>query len=279
MDNPRSVQLLINVAGAVVGLIIIGYVVWASVQTTVEPPCSARYPAGTRFSLQTSQGKPLTAIQLQARAGARDLGVIDNASVVQVADGPSPDALEVKLRKLPGDADTSDRARNGIEFRWGPPGMVQAQSACLSYSVFLPEKFEFGGGGFLPGVFTGSAATASTGVEGSSVSPAWSEQGQPLLTASLGGAGIRRAMSSGKAVLPTNRWVRIEQEVVLNEAGKEDGRARLWVDGTLVVDDRNIGLRASPATFLGGVLAAVGYRGVPANPGTVRLSPFEIAWQ
>jgi hypothetical protein len=279
MDNPKSIQLLINLVGACVGLFVVGYVVWAAVQTEVEAPCSARYPAGTRFSLQTSQGKPLTAIQLQARAGVRDLGVIDNASVVQVADGPTPEAIEVKLRKLPGDADTSDRARNGIEFRWGPPGMAQAKSACLSYSVFLPEKFDFGSGGFLPGVFTGAASTASTGVEGSSVSPAWNEQGQPLLTASLGAAGIRRAMSNGKGVLPTNRWFKVEQEVVLNEAGKEDGRARLWVDGALAVDNQNIALRTTPTTFLGGVLAAIGYQRVPASPGTVRVSPFEIAWQ
>ncbi|MEI9898954.1 MAG: polysaccharide lyase [Hyphomicrobium sp.] len=278
MNSPKYLDLLINVAGAIVVAFIVGYVGWAAMHTEVEEPCSARYPAASRFSLQTSGGKPLSAIELQARAGLRDLGVIDNASVVQVAGGPSPDALEVKLRKLPTAADPSAEARNGIEFRWAPPGMGKATAACLSYSVWLPDKFAFGEGGFLPGVFGGVSGSKSV-TEGISLSPQWDQSGRLLLAASLGSRGIRRMTPSSEALLPTERWVKLEQEIVLNEPGKENGHARLWVDGTLSVDDPSVPLRGDADTLLTGILATVGYHRTQAAPGMLRLSPFEIAWR
>ena len=83
MQNPKHLDLLINLGAALVGLIVVGYVVYAAFHTEVEQPCSTRFPAATRFSLQTGAGKPLTPVELQARAGLRDLGVIDNATVVR----------------------------------------------------------------------------------------------------------------------------------------------------------------------------------------------------
>ena len=79
--------------------------------TEVEPPCSERYPAPIALCAADRAGKPLTPIELQARAGLRDVGVIDNATVVAVDDGPSPDALEVKLRNLPGGDDARRQSR------------------------------------------------------------------------------------------------------------------------------------------------------------------------
>jgi len=91
-----------------------------------------------RFSLQSASGKPLTAAELQARAGLRDLGVFNNAAVVVVDGGPSPEALEVKLRKLPGEADKTDTARNGIEFHWSPPGRLSALSRRVAAALSSP---------------------------------------------------------------------------------------------------------------------------------------------
>lgn len=278
MQNPKHLSLLINVAGALVGLAVVGYVVYAAFHTEVEQPCSARYPAATRFSLTTSDGKPLTAIQLQARAGARDLGVIDNASVVQVEGAPSPDVLEVKLRKLPGDADTSATARNGIAFRWAPPGIEGASSACLTYSLWLPDKFAFDGGGTLPGIFAripGSPAQDAP-ADQLSVTPQWDGEGRPMLGATLRGGGIRR-MSSLASPLQTNRWLKVEQEVVLSDPGAPNGVARLWVDGELAVDDQNAPLRKDPDKRITGVLVETGYRRATEEPAILRLSPFEIS--
>jgi hypothetical protein len=277
MQNPKHLSLLINVAGSLVGIAVVAYVVYAAFHTDVAQACSARYPAGTRFSLSTADGKPLTAIQLQARAGARDMGVIDNASVIQVDGAPSPEVLEVKLRKLPGDADTSATARNGIAFHWAPLGLGDASSACLTYSLWLPDKFAFGDGGVLPGIFARVPGTpADAASEQLSVTPQWDGEGRPLLGATLRGGGIRR-MTGTASPLPTNRWFKVEQEIVLSDPGKPNGVARVWIDGELAVEDERAPLRRDAEKRISGVLVEAGYRRAPAEPGILRLSPFEIS--
>ena len=280
MQNPKHLNLLINLGGALVGLIVVGYVVYAAFHTEVEQPCSTRFPAATRFSLQTGAGKPLTAVELQARAGLRDLGVIDNARVVPVEGGPSPEALEVKLRNLPRGDDPDAKLRNGIEFRWSPPGIAGANSACLSYSVWLPDKFDFGGGGVLPGVFGGEPAAPRQRAlnDRLAVTFEWSAEGQPSLVAALDG-GEHLRMSGAGSPLPTNRWIKIEQEIVLNDPGQPNGLVRLWVDGELIGTSDRVPLRLDDKALLTGVLVAIGYEREPASAGMLRLSPIEIGWR
>jgi hypothetical protein len=274
----KQLNLLINAGSALVAVIVVGYVVYSAFNVEAERACSARYPAATRFSLQSGQGRPLTAIELQARAGSRDMGVIDNAAVVNIDRGPAPEALEVKLRRLPGSDDASDEVRNGIEFRWSPPGMRGATSACLSYSLWLPDKFDFGGGGELPGVFGYAPQQGRPASDRLSASPQWNAQGTPFVVAKVEGGDVRRMRGEG-ASIPTNRWVHIEQEIVLNAPGQNDGLARLWVDGTMVVDDPRVPLRIDANAVLEGVLASIGYRRLPKEPGMLRLSQIEVAWR
>jgi hypothetical protein len=280
MQNPKHLDLLINLGAALVGLIVVGYVVYAAFHTEVEQPCSTRFPAATRFSLQTGAGKPLTPVELQARAGLRDLGVIDNATVVRVEDGPSPEALEVKLRNLPAGDDPDAKLRNGIEFRWSPPGIAGANSACLSYSLWLPEKFEFGGGGVLPGVFGGEpAAPRQRAVNDRlAVTLEWSAEGQPSLVAAVDG-GEHSRMSGTNFSLPTSRWTKIEQEIVLSDPNQPNGVVRLWVDGELIAEDDKVPLRKDDKVLLTGVLIAIGYKRAPPSGGMLRLSPIEIGWR
>jgi hypothetical protein len=280
MQNPKRLNLLINIGGALVAALVVGYVLYASFVTEVEQACSGRYPAATRFSLQTSAGKPLTAIELQARVGLRDLGVVDNARVAAVEGGPSSEALEVKLRKLAGSADRDASARSGIEFFWSPPGMAGAGAACLTYSIWLPEKFDFGGGGALPGVFGGevTARGQRTVDNRLSVRPAWNADGKPSIGASVEG-GERHPGVDAKYSLPLGRWTKVEQEVVLNTPGAADGIGRLWIDGSLFSTNTHLPLRKDAKAMLSGVLIAAGYRGLPAEPGTILLSPIEIAWR
>jgi hypothetical protein len=275
----KNLNLLINAGGTLLVLFVVGYVVWSSFQSEQSQSCTARYPAAMRFSLQSAAGKPLTAAELQARAGLRDLGVVDNAAVVTVEGGPSPEALEVKLRKLPDDADKTDTARNGIEFHWSPSGIEAASSACLSYSVWLPADFHYGGGGFLPGVIGGEAGASRRGGNVRlTVTPEWSGEGQPMLMAAVPGGEDRRVQASGRP-LPLDRWIRMDVEVVLNKPGEPDGAVRLWIDGSLTLDATGIVLRSDDKTTLTGVLAGAGYRRSPDTPGLLRLSPLDIAWK
>lgn len=278
MNNPKHVQLLINIAALSVGVFVVGYIVYAALRSEQDAPCSARFPAATRFSLQNNAGKPLTAIELQARAGLRDLGVIDNAAVLPVVGGPSTEALEVKLRKLPDGADPSAESRNGIEFRWAPRAMDNASSACLSYSLLLPDRFAFGNaGGFLPGVF-GAAGPTDAAKHRVNVYPQWDGDGRLLMVAHQEAGDIRRMVAKPEP-LATGRWTRIEQEIELNAPGQANGRVRLWIDGRLAVEGQQIELRKDAATSLSGVLVAIGYRQLPSEPGTLQLSPFELSWR
>ena len=278
MQSDKKLNLFINLGSALIGVIVVSYVVYAAYQTATEPPCSERYPAPIRFGLQTAAGKSLTPIELQARAGLRDVGVVDNAAVVAVKDGPSPDALEVKLRSLPGGDDASAKARNGIEFRWSPPGMLGATATCLAYSVWLPEKFDFGGGGFLPGVFGGDPATTRQQATSDPLTLVleWSAEGRPSLTAAVDGSERLRLSGAGEP-LAAGRWTKVEQEVVLNDPGQTNGTLRLWIDGALIVENQRVELRKNDKVMLTGVLAAIGYENAPPRDSTLRLSPLEIA--
>jgi len=272
----KQLNLLINAGAAVVGLFLIGYFVYSSMHSNAVLPCSQRFGAAMRFSLHTGGGKPLTPIELQARAGARDFGVIDNASVVSVPDGPASEVLEVKLRKLPAAADPSDTARNGIEFRWVPPGVKGSASACVSYSVWFPQNFEFSGGGTLPGVFATNAAQPSD--VKITVSPQWDGAGKPLIGTTADSGEIRHMFGQTTA-LPTGRWIKVDQEVTLNEPGQSEGTARLWIDGALAIEDKRIGLRSGADILLAGVLVTAAHRRLPDEPGMLRLSPIDISWR
>lgn len=278
MQNPKHLNLLINVGAALVGLIVVGYVLYSELHTEAEAPCSARYQA-TRFSLQNAAGKPLTRAELQARAGLRESGIVDNASVVPVEGGPAPEALEVKLRKMPAHANSDNASPNGIDFRWTPPGLTGATATCLAYSVWLDDKFAFGGGGQLPGVFGGVPAAPGkrSATDQLTVTPQWDGNGYPAILAVRETEHHR--MSGTNIVLPTNRWIKIELETVLNTPGMADGAARMWIDGDLTVKDTAITLRHDDKEKLSGVLAAASYRLVPPVPGTLRLSHFEIGWR
>ena len=117
----KQLNLLINAGSALVATIVVGYVVYSAFHVEAERACSARYPAPTRFSLQSGEGKPLTAIELQARAGSRDMGVIDNAAVVKIDRGPAPEALEVKLRRFPAATMRAMRCAMASNFAGRPP--------------------------------------------------------------------------------------------------------------------------------------------------------------
>ena len=278
MQSDKKLNLFINLGSVLIGVVVLGYVGYSAWHTATEPPCSERYPAPIRFGLQTAAGKALTPIELQARAGLRDVGVIDNATVIAVNDGASPDALEVKLRNLPGGDDAGAKARNGIEFRWSPPGIGGATATCLAYSVWLPDKFDFGRGGFLPGVFGGDPSTVRQQAVNDPLTVAleWSFEGNPSLTAAAAGGERLRLSGAGKA-MATGRWTKVEQEVILNDPGQKNGTLRLWIDGELIAENQHVELRKDDKVMLTGVLAAVGYGETPPPDSLLRLSPIEIA--
>ena len=123
------------------------------------------------------------------------------------------------------------RAHNGIDFRWNVAGAKAAKAACLSYSVWLPDKFDFGTGGNLPGIAGGEPDTPSA--FGTRLQ--WRVGGEAELAVAPSGASFQ-GIRPNFALLP-GRWTQVEQEVVLNTPGAKDGLARLWIDGKLRAED------------------------------------------
>lgn len=274
MKSSTARNLIFNALGVLTGLVAVGYVVYEAFRVEQESPCSTRYPAPTRFALHANGGEPLTQIELQARAGLQEWGVIDNATVVRAPQAPAGAALQVKLAMLPSGGEGDGRAHNGIDFRWAVPGVAAASGACLSYSVWLPEGFAFNRGGVLPGIVGAKPGETS----GFGTRLQWSLDGAGEFAVAAVGSGFR-PISQAAIPLAQGRWMSIEQELVLNAPGQVNGLARLWIDGKLKSEDTTVQFRADDAAKLTGVHADIGYKREPAKPGELRLSAFELAWR
>lgn len=273
----RPFDLLIHASGILLGVIIVGYVVYDMSHTSSVTPCSQRFGAAMRFPLHSADGKRLTPIALQARtSGGRNVGVLENASVVPVVDGPLPNALQVELRPVPETTAAGQASNNGVEFRWSPFVGEIGTSACLSYYLHLPKAFDFGRGGVLPGL-EGQDVEPTTQQNAISVQAQWDGQGQ-LLIQSTGATGDLITLA-GETSLPTDRWLRIEQETVLNTPGQRDGILRLWIDGALVTENAHLSLRADAATQITRVVVAAGYRQTApqTEAASLQFSGIEIA--
>jgi hypothetical protein len=274
MKSPSAFHLLVNGAGILIGLFVVGYVVYATFRAEEEEaPCASRYPAPMRFALLASDGKPLSPLELQARAGPREWGVIENATVAAGTEVPTGAALQLKLATLASQEQSEGRARNGIDFHWNVAGAKAAKAACLSYSVRLPAKFDFGAGGTLPGIAGGTPGTPSA--FGTRLQ--WRVNGEAELAVARSGASFLGVQPS--FALPQAHWTRVEQEIVLNTPGGKDGLARIWIDGKLQAEDAAITFRSDASAGISGVAADVGYWRTPAKPGELQVSAFELAWR
>lgn len=283
MANLNLKSILFNAAGAGVVLIVAGYMVKSFFVTEVTPQCSQRYTNGQQFPLQSAKGALLSPLELQARVSTREWGLLNNARVVEASD-KSAMYLQVAMTAADNDeeADSAGSATtNGVGFTWQPQSLSGTRAACLSYRVFLPKNFSFAGPGTLPGLFATSSVAELDEAQPTSgfVSRlGWKKDGAL-------GMEFRTPISAGHWLAakgmrwPTDRWVMIEQEVVLNSKDKANGQVRLWVDGELKVETTAMNLGSAEHTTLSGVVADIGYNRDRSQSGRLTLSPFLIQKQ
>jgi hypothetical protein len=290
MDSNNFRSMAIAGAGVALAAFLFAYLAHDMLTTEKVAQCSSRFPGPTEFSLRSNSYKPMSPIELQARAGAFEWGVLDRGQAVEVEGAPAPIVMKVQLPKGSTSKYPEEMARGGLTFRWQPQDMQDATSACLSYSVFIPEDFKFGNGGELPGVFGGTdyepkrVAEESNGI---ATRLKWSEDGKGDLTMQLPvvkGGNTPFHIDLGNFVLPYGRWFTVEQEVGLNTPGKVDGLARLWIDGELKIDRSNIMWRTTNSLTLMGAVHDVWYGGLastataPADA-SIMLTPMSISWK
>lgn len=276
-------SLLLNGAAILLVVTSVGVVLRSAFVGDEVVPCRERFTSGTRFSLE-SNGGPVSPEQLQGELANTDWGLTSGARVVNVKSSPSKHVLELDLATAPSVAADKTGERAGIGFEWAPQSFGKPQAACLSYSVFVPAGFAFGQGGRLPGLQGGSTEDASETTGGFSTRYTWSGNGELDVYPQLPGLGEGRSLGGklGDFALTPGKWTELEQEIVLNSPDKSDGVLRVWQDGSLVLEKKNVAFRNKSSVGLTGVLAeaAAGAPQAAASRGTQKiwLSPFELRW-
>lgn len=290
MDKNSLTSMAIPAIGVSLGAFLLVYLARDALLTEKVEPCSSRYTASaTEYSLQNDAGAPLSPIELQARAGVYEWGVLERGEVIAASGGPAPLALKIRLPKGSTSMYPDEGDRGGLSFRWQPSDIDGATSVCLSYSVFLPGDFNFGSGGELPGIFGGQTyepKATPDGENGFALRLKWSEDGKgnfAMQVPPLKGANGPFQMDLGSFIIPRGQWVSIEQEIGLNAVDKADGIARLWIDGALTVDRSRIVWRTAPALSVSGAVHDVWYGGINSSSvapedTSILITPLSLRW-
>lgn len=286
MAKKTSADNIVMMGGSAVAAALVGYLIISYTYFNETPVgCMDGYAQSVRFGLQSTEGLPLSTIELQAQAGRDEQGLMHNAKVVNADGAPMSRVLEVRL----GRADGSDPASAvGVHFPWRPDGSHRAGSACLRYSVFVPENFDFNTVGTLPGLFGGAVPDRSeqAGEGGFALRTRWGKDGDMQFIAEA-----KPASESGRFVvnrfgsvhMKSGRWVTFEQELKLNAAGAKDGEMRVWLNGDKVVDKKGLKLREDDTVGIDGVAVTIGLAGkaqdVPVNDARLQITPIDYGWK
>lgn len=283
MRLPDTKFIVFNAAAAIVGLAAVVAAAQYIFNPAVIASCTARYHSLTGFALERA-GVTLTAADLQASLGGRDIGVMENLAIGPVKDGPAPLAMAVALRQA-NSPQGSTEPKGGATFPWEPRVLQGKTSACLSYQVLFPANFDFHRGGALPGI-----GGAEAGEQGDKFLArlVWRPKAIGGVTLRVTENGTTRAVPAERQgfALPQGKWVKLEQEVVLNTPTKSDGILRVWVDGTLAIERTDMTYRAKPDVTISSVSVDAFYGSgpddvqfFPQKDAKVWLTPFEVRWQ
>ena len=151
----------------------------------------------------------------------------------------------------------------------------------LSYHVKFAEEFDFVKGGKLPGLFGGTGASGGStpdGADGFSVRLMWRRDGQGevyayLPTSESYGTSIER----GAWQFQPGVWYKLEQEIVLNTPEEADGEIRLWVNDTLVIEQKEVIFRTVDSLQIDGIFFSTFFGGGDPSWATPQDTYIEFA--
>ncbi|HSH49699.1 MAG TPA: hypothetical protein VK991_14070 [Halomonas sp.] len=210
--------------------------------------------------------------------GENNLSVLDHAA----PDGkPALRATYPADSSSPSDAPSAEQ-RGGAGFYTAPERLAGSDHACLAYRVRFPAGFDFVKGGKLPGLYGGQAPSGgrqADGYNGFSLRLMWRKEGQGELYTYVLKPQQRYGVSMGRGNwhFPREEWVDIELEARLNTPGEADGVTRVWVDGELVLERRDIIYRSTPALHVDGLMFSTFFGGTGDGWRTPRRQHVDFA--
>lgn len=157
-----------------------------------------------------------------------------------------------------------ERPLGGAQF-YANLNIPPAEALKLSYYVRFSDNFEFVKGGKLPGLFGGTSTSGGEipdGKNGFSTRFMWRRNGDGEVYAYLPTSkNYGTSIGRGNWQFSPGLWHHIEQEVILNNPQKKDGKIRVWVDGQQVLDKDNVTFRTTEALKIEGIFFSTFFGG------------------
>lgn len=135
----------------------------------------------------------------------------------------------------------------------------------LSYYVRFSENFDYRRGGKLPGLFGGdsnSGGNTPDGTDGFSTRFMWRKNGAGELYAYLPTSdAYGTSIGRGQWRFKPGVWYKLEQEVKLNQPGRQDGQVRVWLDGKQVLNQAGLTFRSTDQLKIDGIFFSTFFGG------------------
>lgn len=192
---------------------------------------------------------------------------LQNTQLTQDASGVFAKVLQVRYPK--GSASPTVSRKYGAPLGgtgfYGNLGISPKNALRLSYYVRFSNNFDFVKGGKLPGLFGGtgnSGGDIPNGKDGFSTRLMWRKNGDGevyayLPTSKKYGTSIGR----GSWQFKPGQWYHLEQQVELNQPGKNDGRIQVWVDGKSVINQNKLKFRTTDSLKINGIFFSTFFGG------------------
>lgn len=218
-------------------------------------------------------GKPLADVLKRSEFSASRVRELHRTEIARAPGGRV--ALQMNIPK----------GENKLNAFWlDPLGNPGVDAACLSLNVYFPSGFQWapGGGKMAWGLWGGDRAHYLSGGTPPSQQEGWSVRnvtGNPGFR--LYSYNLNRPDNHGQYSVHspkwmssdwrTERWHKIEMEIVMNTPGKADGYAQMWLDGKNLRTMRNLVFRKDTKWKIRGLMWADLWGGTTSDPN--RMSP------
>lgn len=144
-------------------------------------------------------------------------------------------------------------------------GLPPQDSRCLSYYLRFSKDFNFVKGGKLPGLFGGTVNDGRKipdGTNGFSTRFMWRRHGDGEVYAYLPTSKDHgTSLGRGQWRFKPGVWHHLEQNIVLNKPGKQDGRVSVWLDGKPVLNVSGLTFRTTTDLQIEGILFSTFFGG------------------